>query len=123
MDTSNLKNIVVLKDLPSNLVEEAIVVLKQNKKNEKLEFVDSEKNKNQTGNLEKKTNVKSENSKDYIVKEAQLLIAEYILKTEKKNQKESQSIQNLKKKYKKARALNYFLSVGIAFVAIMSFFI
>ena len=123
MDTSNLKNIVVLKDLPSNLVEEAIVVLKQNKKNEKLEFVDSEKNKNQTGNLEKKLNVKSENSKDYIVKEAQLLIAEYILKTEKKNQKESQSIQNLKKKYKKARALNYFLSIGIAFVAIMSFFI
>ena len=123
MDTSNLKNIVVLKDLPSNLVEEAIVVLKQNKKNEKLEFVDSEKKKNQTGDLGKKSNIKTENSKDYIIKEAQLLIAEYILKTEKKNQKESQSIQNLKKKYKKARALNYVLSVGIAFVAIMSFFI
>lgn len=32
MNTGNLKNIVVLKDLPSNLVEEAIVVLKENQK-------------------------------------------------------------------------------------------
>ena len=32
MNTSNMKNIVVLKDLPSNLVEEAIVVLKENQK-------------------------------------------------------------------------------------------
>ena len=32
MDTSSLKNIVVLKDLPSNIVEEAIVVLKENQK-------------------------------------------------------------------------------------------
>ena len=32
MDTSSLKNIVVLKDLPSNIVEEAIVVSKSNKK-------------------------------------------------------------------------------------------
>ena len=36
MDTSNLKNIVVLKNLPSNLVEEEIVVLKKNKKLHKL---------------------------------------------------------------------------------------
>ena len=28
----NMKNIVVLKNIPSNLVEEAIVVLKQNQK-------------------------------------------------------------------------------------------
>lgn len=32
MDVSNMKNIIVLKNLPSNLVEEAIVVLKENKK-------------------------------------------------------------------------------------------
>ena len=37
MNTGNLKNIVVLKDLPSNLVEEAIVVLKENQKIQKLE--------------------------------------------------------------------------------------
>lgn len=123
MDTSNLKNIVVLRDLPSNLVEEAIVVLKQNNKNSKLEFVDIEKNKKQVGDSEKKDSTKGENSKDYIVKEAQMLIAEYVLKAEKKNQNENQSIQELKKKYKKSKALNYFLATGIAFVAVMSAFI
>ena len=30
MEENNMKNIVVLKDLPSNLVDEAIVVFKQN---------------------------------------------------------------------------------------------
>ena len=37
METSNMKNIVVLKNLPSNLVEEAIVILKSSKKVKKLE--------------------------------------------------------------------------------------
>ena len=32
MNMSDMKNIVILKDLPSNLVDEAIVFLKQNKK-------------------------------------------------------------------------------------------
>ena len=37
MNQSNLKNMVVLKNLPSNIVEEAIVILKTNKKVKKLE--------------------------------------------------------------------------------------
>ena len=32
METSKLKNMVVLKNLPSNIVDEAIIVLKTNKK-------------------------------------------------------------------------------------------
>ena len=32
MEASKLKNMVILKNLPSNLVEEAIVILKENKK-------------------------------------------------------------------------------------------
>lgn len=123
MDTSNLKNIVVLRDLPSNLVEEAIVVLKQNKKNSKLEFADIDKNKNKVGSSNKNSNTKTENSKDYIVKEAQLLIAEYVLKTEKKNQKDNQSLLNLKKKYRNAKALNYILGISVVFVAVMSFIV
>ena len=43
MNTGNLKNIVVLKDLPSNLVEEAIVVLKENQKIPKLEPASTDK--------------------------------------------------------------------------------
>ena len=43
MNTENMKNILILKDLPSNLVEEAIVFLKQNQKIRKPEYI--EKNK------------------------------------------------------------------------------
>ena len=37
MKQSELKNMVILKNLPSNIVEEAIVILKANKKIKKLE--------------------------------------------------------------------------------------
>lgn len=37
----DMRNIVVLKDLPSNLVEEAIIVLKQNQKIKKPEYVEN----------------------------------------------------------------------------------
>ena len=43
MRESNLKNIVVLKNLPSNFIEEAFVILKSNKAAMKLEKI--EKNK------------------------------------------------------------------------------
>ena len=35
MNNEGLKNIVLLKDLPSNIIEEAIIVLKENKKIQK----------------------------------------------------------------------------------------
>ena len=37
MNIDNMKNIVVLKDLPSNMVDEAIIILKPNVKLEKRE--------------------------------------------------------------------------------------
>lgn len=113
MDTSSLKNIVVLKDLPSNLVEEAIVVLKENQKVPKLELIDKKiKNHKDVPTCDSKKNTK-ENSKDYIVKEAQMLIAEYISKIEGKNKKENKSVQTWKNKYKKLKVLNYFLLAGL----------
>lgn len=108
MDTSNLKNIVVLKDLPSNLVEEAIVVLKENQKAPKLELIDKEVNKQAKGQNSKDGQNK-EKSKDYIIKEAQMLIADYISKVENKNKKENKSISDLKSKYKRVKNFNYFL--------------
>ena len=51
MEASNLKNMVVLKNLPSNIVDEAIIVLKTNKKAKKLQKI--EKN-NQLDKEEKK---------------------------------------------------------------------
>jgi len=37
MDSNNMRNTVVLKNLPSNIIEEAFVVLKNNQKIKKFE--------------------------------------------------------------------------------------
>ena len=98
MNTGDLKNIVVIKDLPSNLIEEAIVVLKENQETPKIK-----------------------NSKDYIIKEAQMLIADYISKIENKNKKENQSIQKLNKKCKKLKSINQALVVSLAISILINF--
>ena len=41
MEQSNLKNMVILKDIPSNIIEEAIIILKENKKAKRLEKIET----------------------------------------------------------------------------------
>ena len=96
METGKLKNMVVLKNLPSNIVDEAIIVLKTNKKVKKLQKI--EQNKNSVGNENDKKD------KEYILKEAEMLVNNYISKienSEKKNifNKEAKSKYNKLKKY------------------------
>ena len=96
MEASKLKNMVVLKNLPSNIVDEAIIVLKTNKKVKKLQKI--ERNKNQVENENDKKD------KEYILKEAEMLVNNYISKienSEKKNifNKEAKSKYNKLKKY------------------------
>lgn len=76
METSKLKNMVVLKNLPSNLIDEAIIILKTNKKVKKLQKI--EKKKTQSNEDTKK-------DKEYIVKEAEMIINNYITNIEKNN--------------------------------------
>lgn len=80
-DHANQKNTVVLKNLPSNLVEEAIVVFK-NKKTVK----DIEKIEKESGNIAEmsKANSKRHNKfeRDYAIKEAEMLVKNYILALE-----------------------------------------
>ena len=71
METSKLKNMVVLRNLPSNLVDEAIIVLKSNKKIKKLEKIE----KNRGTSLEK-----TKKDKEYILKEAEMIVNEYMSK-------------------------------------------
>ena len=92
--------------------------LKENQK--KLEIVDKSKN-NKKPSPEK--NAEKLNSKDYIVKEAQMLISDYISKIENKNKKENQSIQDLQKKYKKIRKVNHLLIASILMMAAIQFMI
>ena len=123
MDTSSLKNIVVLKDLPSNIVEEAIVVLKENQKIQKLELIDKSKKQNKEQSQVKTISEQGQKQKDYIIKEAQMLISDYISRIENKNKTENQSIQNLKKKYKKLKNINYILIAGLILTAVIQFII
>ena len=92
MEESKLKNMVVLKNLPSNLVEEAIIVLKSNKNAKKLEKVDKDKNSETT------TNTRKAIEKDFIVKEAEMLVSTYISKIENsKKEIKKTKIENTKK--------------------------
>ena len=93
MEASNLKNMVVLKNLPSNIVDEAIIVLKTNKKAKKLQKI--EKN-NQIDKEEKR-------DKDYILKEAEMLVNSYISKVEIKDIKKDNVSQKQKNRYEKLK--------------------
>lgn len=112
MNISDMKNIVVLKNLPSNLVEEAIVVLKENKKIHKYQLAQNEEKKDKE--------VKEDNG--YIVKEAEMLIKNYTENLEKKSPKWKNNIKKLEKRYKNSIRLNFFLLfttiLGIIFTLI-----
>ena len=92
---------VVLKNLPSNLVEEAIVILKSSKKVKKLEKI------NKTNQKEEQVDKKE---KDYILKEAEMLVSGYISKLE--NENEQRTIKTIKnsKKYMRLKKYAYLSS-------------
>ena len=116
MDISNMKNIVVLKDLPSNLVEEAIVVIKANKKIKKYQYKESQTQKNVNNNKKKSSEV-VDNSQ-YIVKEAENVITHYISNLEMKSPKWKNNLKKLEKRYKKSLKLNFILGF-ISLVSIL----
>lgn len=94
METSNLKNMVVLKNLPSNIVDEAIIVLKANKKTKKLQKIENKKI------LENQENKKD---KEYILKEAEMIVNNYISKIENKENDKKIISKDTDGKYKKLK--------------------
>ena len=108
METSPMKNIVVLKNLPSNLVEEAIVILKTNKEAKKLEYIDKAVNKNVSN---------SKRTKEYMVKEAESVISSYISKIEN-NRNSKMPRGNIEKKYKKLKIYSIIAS-AVLLLALM----
>ncbi len=107
MEKSQMKNIVVLRNLPSNVIEEAFVILKSNKYARKIEYID------------KKENVKNKENKDksnnYIIREAESVIANYIDTVEDK--KTGDFVPS--KKYKKIKL--YSIAITIAFLVVLIF--
>ena len=112
MKDTNLKNMVILKNFPSNIVEEAIVILKDNKKIKKTQTIDYNK---ELGNTTKRC---EEN--DYLVKEAEMLINEYSFKIEEDNAKEEiKEKNNIEKRYKKLKIYSCIASFLILFESII----
>ena len=104
MENNKMRNIVVLKNLPSNLVEEAIVVLKGNK----IKLPEY---------AEKKAEVKT-GSKDYILKEAELIISNYVSNLEKNKLGKKKSLDGIEKKYKRLKLITIGLFIAFAIVTI-----
>ena len=116
MRQSNVKNMVVLKNLPSNIVEEAIVVLKANIKIKQNEKIDKNRVNGKRKDEEEKINQKNiEKNKDdnYILKEAEMLISNYISKMEQKNEQRKNIEKKVNQKYKKMRKRIILLSIII----------
>ncbi len=105
MNNLDMKNIIVLKDLPSNIIDEAIVILKDNK-------------------IKKKEN--SESTNDYsintnIINEAQNVITEYIERLEQPK-KDKQNERKLLLKYKKLQIFTILLT-GMMIISFLISFI
>ena len=109
METGNVKNIIVLKNLPSNLVDEAIVFVKANKNARKLEYVEK------TSVLEYEEDI---NKSDYVIKEAESVISDYISNIEE-NDLDEDKIKKVEKKCKRLKlyciivSILYLISIGL----------
>lgn len=95
MNDNRLKNMIIIKDLPSNIVEEAYVILKPNQKFKKY--------------IEKQENQKEEMSTDYVVKEAEMVVSNYLSKIEDNKTIRNLEVQKIEKKYRKLRNLSWIL--------------
>ena len=105
MSTENMKNMVVLKDLPSNIVDEAIIILKPNVK---VKTLDLAENKKESKNAR---NDKEQNSKKYIINEAEIVISNYLSKIENDSKNVYKTNKKIENKYKKTRAVSIFLGI------------
>lgn len=103
MNNLDMKNIIVLKDLPSNTIDEAIVILKDNK-------------------IKNKNKIEDESISANIIEEAQNVIAEYIEKLEQPK-RDKQNQRRLLLKYKKLQIFTIFITGAMIISVLASFFI
>lgn len=110
MGKNNMKNIVVLKNLPSNLIDEAFVILKNNSVAREFEYADK------SGKSRK---LNKDNKKDYIIKEAESVLASYIEKIENKSKQTNKKKFNIK--YKSLKIYSVIISFLFALMLLIKF--
>lgn len=114
MNISKMKNIIVLKDLPSNLVDEAIVILKNANMVKNKEIA-------QKTYASKNFEEANEGINEIAVKEAEYLVADYIKNLEKPKENMN-SIKNMKIQYRKLQICSIFLGITTIVGIIISIF-
>ena len=103
MDNNKIKNTIVLRGMASNVVDEAIVILKPNVKIKKTQAIKSVREKN--------------SSKELILKEAEHIISEYVNGI---SAKENERIKlELEKKVKKLKIIIAMFFVILVIMAII----
>lgn len=134
MSKENTRNVIILKNLPSNLVDEAIIVVKDKKKienymkeSEYKDVINYKTGNNgiiygdmKTESLKKIENVKKEDRK-YVIKEAEIVVSNYIKRIE--DNLADRKIDRLKKSYKKTKKLNVFLAMTTIISILLAIFI
>ncbi len=99
-----MKNMVVIKNLPSNIVEEAWVVIKPEVKNKEKEFIKRMKN----------NNLSNKNENNYVVNEAETVITDYLKNISNyEDKKKYSSIMKKYNKLKKITCISFFVYLAI----------
>lgn len=128
MKTDVMKNVIILKNLPSNLIDEAIVIVKDKKKIKDINYSEFIKDggekfsssvNRQTSNrviqgymkeedLKKLEDTKKEERK-YVIKEAEIVVTNYLSKID--NRMPEKKIKRLEKSYKRAKKMSIILGI------------
>ena len=107
MEKCKMKNVVVLKNLPSNLIEEAFVVVKSKKVARKLEYIDA-----------KNENIDKKNKDDgYIIREAESVLSNYVNLVGKKDEKRVDL--GIKRRYNMLKIYGVLVTVTLIIVAFL----
>ena len=101
MEKCKMKNVVVLRNLPSNLIEEAFVVVKSKNVARSLERIDG-----------KNENIDRKNKDDgYIVREAESVLSSYVSLVEKKDEKKI--ALGIKRRYNMLKIYGVLVTVAV----------
>lgn len=109
MNASKMKNMIVLRNLPSNIIEEAFIILKPNKKI-KIENTIIERNYDE--------NSQKNNTNEYLLKEAEMVLNNCFSGIENKNVVKNAKTNKIEKKYKKLKNITIFLGMILAVILI-----
>lgn len=109
MNSNQMKNIIVLKDLPSNLIDEAFIILKDNKKVKMIEQIERKNN----------NKIETEKSGEYIIKEAEMVISNYLSKIEAEKTVKTHLIKKIENKYNRLKIVSIILGIVVVLNSIL----